>query len=163
MMMINRLQHPPHLLLLISSHNSRPRPSNALPPATSPTNSDSGLLFREKLLHLQNLNINYEKALNQNPDFRSCPLSTLLSVEDCLSSFGISRPSLGRILDMYPRLLTSDPHSDLYPVFDFLLNEVYIPFPDINKSISRYSATIPSIPNPISAPQLYLCPLIWEF
>ena len=38
---------------------------------------------------------------------------------------------------MHPQLLTSDPYNDLYPVFDFLLNEVHIPYPDIQKSIIR--------------------------
>lgn len=38
---------------------------------------------------------------------------------------------------MYPQLLTCDPHLDIYPVFEFLLNEVQIPFPDVRKSINR--------------------------
>ncbi|GFY88462.1 mitochondrial transcription termination factor family protein [Actinidia rufa] len=42
----------------------------------------------------------------------------------------IERSALGRILDMYPQFLTSDPYSNLYPVFDFLLNDVVIPFHD---------------------------------
>ncbi|KAF2299222.1 hypothetical protein GH714_031000 [Hevea brasiliensis] len=50
---------------------------------------------------------------------------------------GLHRLAIGRILDMHPALLTSDPHVYLYPVFDFLLNEVGIPFPDIAKTISR--------------------------
>ncbi|CAL5428821.1 unnamed protein product [Camellia sinensis] len=50
---------------------------------------------------------------------------------------GIDRSALGRIFDMYPQLLTCDPYSDLYPVFDFLLNHVNIPFPDIRESIIR--------------------------
>uniref|UniRef100_A0A6N2NBF3 Uncharacterized protein n=1 Tax=Salix viminalis TaxID=40686 RepID=A0A6N2NBF3_SALVM len=50
---------------------------------------------------------------------------------------GFHRSSIGRILDMYPCLLTSDPHLHLYPTFDFLLNEVEIPFLDISRSINR--------------------------
>ncbi|EXC19994.1 hypothetical protein L484_015669 [Morus notabilis] len=100
--------------------------------------SDSGLLFREKILYLENhLNVDSHKALTLNPHFRSAPLSTVKSVELCLSSMGIERSAIGRILDMHPKLLTSDPDLDLYPVFDFLLNEVGIPFPDIRKSIIR--------------------------
>lgn len=38
---------------------------------------------------------------------------------------------------MNPQLLTCDPYTHLYPVFDFLLNDVNIPFPDIRKSIIR--------------------------
>ena len=50
---------------------------------------------------------------------------------------GLELSAVGRVLDMYPQLLTSDPDYDLYPIFDFLLNEVQIPFPDIRKSIVR--------------------------
>ncbi|CAL5430958.1 unnamed protein product [Camellia sinensis] len=99
--------------------------------------SDSGLRFREKLLYLQTLKVNPSKALHKNPNFRSAPLDSLKSVEKCLSSMGIDRSASGRIFDMYSQLLTCDPYSDLYPVFDFLLNHVNIPFPDIRKSIIR--------------------------
>ncbi|KAI4314145.1 hypothetical protein L6164_027081 [Bauhinia variegata] len=99
--------------------------------------SDSGLRFWEKIIYLQKLNVNPHKALRENPNFRSAPISSLKSVEDCLSSMGIERSAMGRILDMHPQLLTCDPHYDLYPIFDFLLNEVKIPFPDIRKSIIR--------------------------
>ncbi|KAJ7943453.1 Transcription termination factor like [Quillaja saponaria] len=99
--------------------------------------SDPGLLFREKILYIENLKINARKALQQNPNLRSTPLSSLKSVEDCLCSMGIERSALGRILDMHPQLLTCDPHYDIYPIFDFLLNEVEIPFPDIRRSVIR--------------------------
>ncbi|POO03514.1 Mitochodrial transcription termination factor [Trema orientale] len=103
-----------------------------------PNTSDSGILFREKILYLENqLNVDSHKALHLNPDFRSAPLSSVKSVEQCLSSMGIERSAIGRILDMHPKLLTSDPDYDLYPIFDFLLNEVGIPFPDIRKCIIR--------------------------
>ncbi|XP_028108668.1 transcription termination factor MTEF1, chloroplastic-like [Camellia sinensis] len=98
---------------------------------------DSGLRFREKLLYLQTLKVNPSKALHKNPNFQSAPLDSLKSIEKCLSSMGIDRSALGRIFDMYPQLLTCDPYSDLYPVFDFLLNHVNIPFPDIRISIIR--------------------------
>ncbi|GAA0164449.1 hypothetical protein LIER_20083 [Lithospermum erythrorhizon] len=38
---------------------------------------------------------------------------------------------------MYPQLLTSDPYSDIYPIFDFLINVVGIPFHDVRKCIVR--------------------------
>ncbi|KAK4779929.1 hypothetical protein SAY87_016035 [Trapa incisa] len=123
--------HPQSFLVHGSTLRAAARKDLAVPPP------DSGLLFREKLLYLSSLNVDPQKALRENPDFRSYPLSVLHSVEDCLSSFGLPRSSLGRILDMYPQLLTSDPYSDLYPVFDFLLNEVRLPFHDIQKSIVR--------------------------
>jgi len=44
---------------------------------------------------------------------------------------------MGRILDMLPELLTCEPHSDIYPLLDFLLNEVEIPYHDVQKSILR--------------------------
>ncbi|XP_048433485.1 transcription termination factor MTEF1, chloroplastic-like [Pyrus x bretschneideri] len=119
------------------------RPTLSSPNYPSPsdhpnTSADPGLLFREKVLYLEtHLNVDSEKALHQNPDFGSWPLSSLKSVEGCLSSMGIERSAQGRILDMYPQLLTVDPHSALYPIFDFLLTEVRIPFPDIRKSIIR--------------------------
>lgn len=50
---------------------------------------------------------------------------------------GINRSAIGRILDMYPQLLTANPYADVYPVFDFLLNEVEIPYHDVEKSIVR--------------------------
>ncbi|KAB1208102.1 hypothetical protein CJ030_MR7G013041 [Morella rubra] len=129
---------------LLTPHSSKPSstPPSSLTPfrpslLTSTSSSDTGLLFREKIIYLEKLNVNSHKAFQLNPNFRSAPLSSLLSVEHCLSSFGICRSALGRILDMHPQLLTSDPHSDIYPVFDFLLNEVHIPFPDLPKSIVR--------------------------
>ncbi|CAO2819330.1 unnamed protein product [Amaranthus hypochondriacus] len=105
--------------------------------SSSPVTSANGLQFRRKLLYLESLNINSLKALSKNPQFRSASLQSLKSIENCLSSFGIPRSSLGRIFDMFPQLLTSDPHLQLYPVFDFLINEVEIPFPDVGKSIIR--------------------------
>uniref|UniRef100_A0A6M2F8U8 Uncharacterized protein n=1 Tax=Populus davidiana TaxID=266767 RepID=A0A6M2F8U8_9ROSI len=104
---------------------------------TATTSKDTGLLFRQKLTYLTNLKINTQKALTLNPNIRSTPLSTLLSIENCLSSMGFHRSSIGRILDMHPCLLTSDPHLHLHPTFDFLLNEVEIPFLDISRSINR--------------------------
>ncbi|KAK2969023.1 hypothetical protein RJ640_007888 [Escallonia rubra] len=108
--------------------------TTATPP--QPT-SDSGLRFRQKLLYLQTLKINPTKALQQNPHFRCTPLASLKSVERCLSSMGIERAAFGRIFDMHPQLLTCDPYTDLYPIFDFLLNDVSIPFPQVRKSIIR--------------------------
>ncbi|KAI6676850.1 hypothetical protein NL676_037646 [Syzygium grande] len=144
--MIIQLHHHPcslqptlHLPKPLSTHHLHFPPPSAAAAATSTSTStsDSGLLFREKLLYLQSLNVDPRKALRYNPDFRSSPLSALRSVESCLASFGIPRPALGRVLDMFPQLLTSDPDSDLYPVFDFLLHEALIPFPDLQKSVLR--------------------------
>lgn len=50
---------------------------------------------------------------------------------------GIDRSGIGRILDMCPQLLTADPYTDIYPVFDFLLNEVGIAYYGVGKSIVR--------------------------
>ncbi|KAL8248526.1 hypothetical protein R6Q59_005394 [Mikania micrantha] len=105
-----------------------------LPP---PATSDSGILFRQKILYLKALKVNPTKALQKNPNFRSTSLKSLKSVENCLSSMGIDRSEFGRIFDMYPQLLTCDPHTDLYPVFDFLLTDVGLQFFDIRKSIIR--------------------------
>ncbi|KAG2702387.1 hypothetical protein I3760_06G087000 [Carya illinoinensis] len=143
--MTTRSHLPTQTFLLISQS---PKPSktpssslsfhsHSLPTFTSTSTSDAGILFREKIVYLESLNVNSHKALRLNPNFRSAPLSSLVSVEHCLFSFGIARSAIGRILDMHPQLLTSDPHSDLYPIFDFLLNEVSIPFPDLSKSIIR--------------------------
>lgn len=38
---------------------------------------------------------------------------------------------------MYPQLLTSDPYEDLYPIFEFLLNTLEIPFFNIRKAVIR--------------------------
>uniref|UniRef100_A0A1S2XJ21 Transcription termination factor MTEF1, chloroplastic n=2 Tax=Cicer arietinum TaxID=3827 RepID=A0A1S2XJ21_CICAR len=86
---------------------------------------------------LEKLKVNPEKAFKENPTLRSCSLRTLKSVIQCLSSMGIHRNVMGRILDMLPELLTYEPHDDIYPLLDFLLNEVRIPYPDVQKSILR--------------------------
>ncbi|KAL3840570.1 hypothetical protein ACJIZ3_025161 [Penstemon smallii] len=119
-----------------------PKPPNTLPTPTT----DSGLKFRRKLLYLQSLNVNPKKALHINPNIRSAPLSTLHSITQCLSSMGLHLSSIGRILDMYPHLLTSDPYYHIYPILDFLLNTVEIPFPDISKSITRCPRILVSDP-----------------
>lgn len=113
---------------------------------TTTTSADSGLKFRQKLLYLQSLRVNTAKALHKNPNLRSAPLSTLHSITQCLSSMGLELSAIGRILDMYPELLTSDPYADIYPIFDFLLNTVEIPFPDIRKSIIRCPRLLVSDP-----------------
>jgi mTERF domain-containing protein len=101
------------------------------------TTSNRGIIFREKVLYLQKLKVNPEKAFKQNPNLRCCPLTTLESVEQCLSSIGIQRSQMGRILDMLPQLLTCEPHNDIYPLIDFLLDEVEIPYNHVQKSILR--------------------------
>ncbi|XP_052173691.1 transcription termination factor MTEF1, chloroplastic-like isoform X2 [Diospyros lotus] len=114
-------------------------PLQAYPTTITPlqATSDSGLRFREKLLYLQRLKVNPAKVLEKNPNIRSAPFASLKSVEQCLSSMGIERSAFGRIFEMHPQLLTCDPYYDLYPVFDFLLNDVHIPFHDIRTSIVR--------------------------
>ncbi|XP_021299871.1 transcription termination factor MTEF1, chloroplastic [Herrania umbratica] len=109
------------------------QPVLIVPPTAPPRAKDGGLLFRQKLLYLQSLNIDPHKALRLNPSLRSTPLSSLLSLEHSLSSFGLSRTSIGRILDMYPLLLTSDP----LPPINFLLHEVPLPLPHLPLSLSR--------------------------
>uniref|UniRef100_A0A7N0UJS6 Uncharacterized protein n=1 Tax=Kalanchoe fedtschenkoi TaxID=63787 RepID=A0A7N0UJS6_KALFE len=105
------------------------------PPVSAP---DSGVLFREKLVYLEShLNVNSTKALQLNPDIRASPLSALKSVERCLLSMGIERQAFGRIFDMYPQLLTCDPYVDLYPVFDFLLNDVGLAYEDVRTAVVR--------------------------
>ncbi|KAL1215306.1 Transcription termination factor MTEF1 [Cardamine amara subsp. amara] len=99
--------------------------------------SDTGILFREKLIYLQDLNVNPHKALRVNPSLRSAPISSVVSVESLLSSTGLSRPAVGRVLDMFPDLLTSDPESEILPVLRFLSDEISISEKDIPKSISR--------------------------
>ncbi|KAE9447846.1 hypothetical protein C3L33_20257, partial [Rhododendron williamsianum] len=153
--MIIRLQVQlllPQTLTLPSSLISSPNPSKnpnpkkhhpkSLTPlltttAASSSSSGPGHRFRQKLLYLKTLNVNPQKALEKNPNFRSTPLETLKSVERFLSSMGIERRAFGRIFEMCPHLLSADPYSDLYPVFDFLLNDVGIPYPDIRTSILR--------------------------
>lgn len=109
--------------------------------------ADPGLRFRQKVRYLQFLRVNPTKALHKNPNLRSAPISTLLSVTQCLSSMGVELASAGRILDMYPQLLTADPYADIYPIFDFLINVVRIPFPDIRKAIIRCPRLLVSDPD----------------
>ncbi|XP_010258319.1 PREDICTED: transcription termination factor MTEF1, chloroplastic isoform X2 [Nelumbo nucifera] len=120
-------------------HGFTPLKTRTIFSAPLPNNpaSDSGLRFRQKLLYLESLNVDSTKALDKNPDLRSAPVESIKSVEKCLYSMGIERSDIGRIFGMHPQLLTCDPYTDLYPIFDFLLNEVDIPFSDIRKSIVR--------------------------
>ncbi|XP_019454495.1 PREDICTED: transcription termination factor MTEF1, chloroplastic [Lupinus angustifolius] len=121
----------------ISSRQSQPSSFSQFPHQPTTPSSDRGLLFRQKFQYLQNLNVNPNKAFELNPNLRSSPISIIKSVEQCLLSMGISRSEMGRVLDMLPELLTFDPHNDLYPIFDFLLNEVEIPYTNVKKSILR--------------------------
>ncbi|KAL7148956.1 hypothetical protein ABFS83_05G008200 [Erythranthe nasuta] len=105
--------------------------------STTTTTTDSGARFRQKLLYLRHLNVNPTKVLHINPNIRSAPLSTLHSIAECLSSMGLEFAAVGRILDMYPQLLTADPYDDIYPILDFLLHTVELPFSEIRKSITR--------------------------
>lgn len=89
------------------------------------------------LFYIDDLGVDFSKALLKNPSLRSASVDSVKAVERCLSSMGIERSAFGRILDMYPQLLTSDPFRDLYPVFDFLLNDVGIPYHSIRRSIIR--------------------------
>ncbi|KAL6513914.1 hypothetical protein OROHE_019370 [Orobanche hederae] len=113
---------------------------------TTTTTGDSGLKFRQKLLYLQSLKINPAKALQRNPNLRAASLSTFNSITQCLSSMGLEISAIGRILDMYPELLTANPYSDIYPIFDFLLNTVEIPFTGIRKSLIRCPRLLVSDP-----------------
>ncbi|KAA8529413.1 hypothetical protein F0562_033788 [Nyssa sinensis] len=133
------LNSKPHLQVIngVTPLHSRTPLASQLTTSAPPPTAGSGLRFREKLLYLQTLKVNPTKALEKNPNIRSTPLASLKSVEKCLSSMGIERSAFGRIFDMHPQLLTCDPYADLYPLFEFLLNDVNIPFPDIRKSIIR--------------------------
>lgn len=145
----------PHSVLLSSPNptknpNPQKHPPNSQTPTfkkrksqtpltttTTATTSGPGNLFRQKILYLQTLKINPQKALEKNPDFRSTPLETVKSVEHCLYSMGIERSAFRRLFEMFPELLSSNPYTDLYPVFDFLLNDIGLTYPDIRKSILR--------------------------
>ncbi|XP_043707366.1 transcription termination factor MTEF1, chloroplastic [Telopea speciosissima] len=179
--MIIRLQFPHKPPLLYSSQPSSPKPikhpipsprkrseilldgftplrtrTRSTPLPTHPASAfDSGLLFREKLLYLEALNVDSSKALEKNPDLRSAPVDSLKSVEQCLYSMGIERSNFRRIFGMHPQLLTCDPHTHLYPVFDFLLNDVGIPFHDIRTSIARCPRLLVSNVHDHLKPALY--------
>lgn len=114
------------------NENKKPFPC---PPDPEPE-PNPGLAFREKVLYLErDLRIDPYRALSLNPSLRSAPLSSIVSVVDFLSSYGVDDSA--RVLQMYPDLLTCDPDSDLRPVLDFLLDPVGIPFPDLRKSVAR--------------------------
>ncbi|KAL0327162.1 UNVERIFIED_CONTAM: Transcription termination factor MTEF1, chloroplastic [Sesamum angustifolium] len=134
-----------HLQIPFPSRHTRNTLKNHVSPLPTVT-GDSGLKFRQKLLFLQSLKVNTTKALQLNPNLRAAPLSTLHSITQCLSSMGLELSAIGRILDMYPQLLTADPYSDIYPIFDFLLHTVQLPFPEIQKSITRCPRILVSDP-----------------
>ncbi|KAK8309826.1 hypothetical protein V6Z12_D02G149700 [Gossypium hirsutum] len=110
-----------------------PQPVLKHPATTPPIPKDGGLLFRQKLLYLQSLNINPHKALNLNPSLRSTPLSSLLSLERSLSpsaslalpsavswTFPLPFPHLPLSLTRCPRLLVSSVPTQLRPTLRFL-------------------------------------------
>ncbi|KAK9119220.1 hypothetical protein Scep_017313 [Stephania cephalantha] len=129
--MIAALQLPPFQTHPSLKPNPNPKHS------TTTTTTDSGLLFRQKLLYLQTLKVDPSKALTINPSVRTAPIQSLKSVQQCLYSMGIHPSDHGRLFDMFPSLLTCDPHSHLFPVFDFLLHDVAIPFRDVEKCVIR--------------------------
>ncbi|TKY69663.1 Mitochodrial transcription termination factor-related [Spatholobus suberectus] len=128
-----------HSLFSLPEHIQTPalRPTAQFSRRPKPGTGDRGLAFREKVLYLKTLKVNPDKAFRLNPSLRSCPLSAVKSVTRSLSSLGVPRSAMGRILDMLPSLLTCDPYSQLYPLLDFLLHEVPIPYPDVHKSVLR--------------------------
>ncbi|KAG5051437.1 hypothetical protein AAZX31_02G103400 [Glycine max] len=147
--------------LKLSLFVSLPKPLNLRPQFSrhpinpNPTTSDRGLVFHEKVLYLKALKVNPDKAFRLNPTLRSSPLSTLKSVTRSLSSLGIPRASMGRILDMLPVLLTCDPYFQFYPLLDFLLHEVPIPYHDIHLSILRCPRLLVSSVNNRLRPTLH--------
>ncbi|KAK1309239.1 hypothetical protein QJS10_CPA09g01533 [Acorus calamus] len=120
------------------------------------SSSDAGLRFRQKLLHLETLGVDTDKALSANPDLRSAPLASVLSVERFLrSSAGVLRSDVGRIFGMHPRLLTCDPRSDILPVVDFLVSDAGVPRRDLRKAIVRCPRLlVSSVPDQLR-PTLY--------
>ncbi|CAN6484524.1 unnamed protein product [Victoria cruziana] len=99
--------------------------------------SDSGLLFRRKLLYLESLRVDSSAAVAKNPNLRTASIDSLRTVESCFRRMGLTRDDMGRILSMHPQLLTCDLRQDVYPVFDFLLNEVGIPWSQLRKALTR--------------------------
>ncbi|KAK9116703.1 hypothetical protein Sjap_015650 [Stephania japonica] len=135
------------MIAALQTHPSKPLPQNQNPnkhssisngsSSSSTTTTDSGLLFRQKVLYLEALKVDTTKALTINPSVRTAPLQSLKSVQRCLHSMGVHSSAHGRLFDMFPSLLTCDPHADLYPVLDFLLHDVAIPFRDVEKCVIR--------------------------
>ncbi|ERN06499.1 transcription termination factor MTEF1, chloroplastic [Amborella trichopoda] len=113
------------------------RPLDSTMELIDPPGSDSGLQFREKLIYLEKMKVSSIAALERNPLLRSTSINQVKLIEKCLSSMGLTKNDIGRIFSMLPQLLTCDPDKDLYPVFEFLLNEVKIPYEDIRKTIVR--------------------------
>ncbi|XP_078429601.1 transcription termination factor MTEF1, chloroplastic-like [Wolffia australiana] len=132
------LPTPHHLL------NARFTPTAALhhppPKPTSPSSPNPGLLFRQKLLYLEEtLGIDSSEALSRNPHLRSFPLSSLHSLAAFLSSMGLpsTHSGAGRVLSRHPELLTCDPQTHLLPVFRFLLGPVGLPRKDLPLAVLR--------------------------
>ncbi|KAM3203269.1 hypothetical protein P3L10_030895 [Capsicum annuum] len=107
------------------------------PTKTTIFTTNCALKFGEKLLYLEQLKLNPTKTFQENPNLRSTNLETIKYVKICLFYMVIERLVFGRMLDMHPKLLTFDPYTDIYLIFDLLLNEVAIPFNDIRKYIIR--------------------------
>ncbi|KAK9675925.1 hypothetical protein RND81_11G042100 [Saponaria officinalis] len=148
----------------IHSHNLHlhlPHPPSTLtatPTTTLPPSTTTGLQFRHKLLYLESLNINSLKALSLNPTLRTTPLSTLLAVEDTLlSTFHLPRSSLGRILDMFPSLLSAVPSATLLPVHHFLRHHADLSSSLLPRAVLRCPRLlVSSVPDQLRPSLLFL-------
>lgn len=111
--------------------------------------------FREKLLWLELMGVDFRKALRINPSIGSTSLQSIQNVVHFLQQMGMLHKDLGRIFGMCPHVLTSSIDQDLVPVFNFLLDEVKIPQEHIRKTINRCPRLLTCSVNDRLRPALY--------
>ncbi|KAG6690423.1 hypothetical protein I3842_10G015700 [Carya illinoinensis] len=92
--------------------------------------------FREKMLYLESIGLDFVSLINHNPPIVSASLSDIKSTVDYMTSLGFTAIEFRRIAGMCPEIITSRV-SDIVPVFTFLLREVCVNGSDLKRVINR--------------------------
>ncbi|XP_030480946.2 transcription termination factor MTEF1, chloroplastic [Cannabis sativa] len=117
-----------------------PKPNKSLlhkHPLYAPTQSNLSLQIKEKIVCLEIMGIDSGKALAKNPSLHTTTLDSIQSTISFLRSKGIQQKDLKKIFGMCPKILTSDIAADLIPIFDFLAQDLQVPFHNLRKVINK--------------------------
>ncbi|XP_010553594.1 PREDICTED: transcription termination factor MTEF1, chloroplastic [Tarenaya hassleriana] len=121
------LSHEPNASLLLLPPSKSPDfpclPTNATNSTIKTHTSD----FREKLLYLDSIGIDFLTLIHRHPPLLSADLSAVKSIVEYMTSgvtVGLTSHDLCRVVAMCPELLTSPLSSHTIPIITFLLREV---------------------------------------
>ncbi|XP_019099578.1 PREDICTED: transcription termination factor MTEF1, chloroplastic-like [Camelina sativa] len=84
--------------------------------------SDTGILFREKLIYLQDLNVDPHKALRVNPSLLERTL--IPKIEYLEEGLGFTREEVAKMVVRSPALLTYSVDNNLVPKVEFFMEEM---------------------------------------